>query len=463
MNRTVTDVLIAGCFNANFGRSYNVQLIGGAEEPLYLAADGDRSATIRYTRDYARSALHEIAHWCLAGGARRRLMDYGYWYSPPPRNAPAQRAFCTAEVAVQALEQRFCQACGVRFTVSLDNLDGAPELMAQFSVRVACRVRELCRDKMTGRANRMVELLRTLAPGPSRRMSPLYLFDGTLLFFRALYGVPDVFVDSRDRSVNGVRGYLQYLLATLGDNEVRYAAVAFDESLNTCWRNEFYPEYKANRPPADTNILFQLTLCRTLTEACGVSVLADLRYEADDIIATLATRARRDVVIISRDKDLQQLLSEKVSLLEPGSDNRRTSQDFTAKEGFAPNVFPDYQALTGDSIDNVPGVRAVGAKTAGKLVRSLGALENIYAQRERWPQTGIKATSRVAINLVAERERAFLFRRILRLERNAELAYSMSATRFVRPKRRVVAAVLDKLGLQRSLGSVLSRFAGEAG
>ncbi len=171
MNRPVTDVLIAGCFNANFGRPYNVQLIGGAQEPLYRAADGDRSATIRYTRDYARSALHEIAHWCLAGAARRRLVDYGYRYAPPPRNAPAQWAFCTAEVAVQALEQRFCQACGVRFSVSLDNLDGAPELMVEFSVRVAARARELCRGKMTSRANRMVELLCTLG-GPARDRPP---------------------------------------------------------------------------------------------------------------------------------------------------------------------------------------------------------------------------------------------------------------------------------------------------
>jgi len=271
-------------------------------------------------------------------------------------------------------------------------------------------------------------------------MNTLYLFDGTLLFFRALYGVPDVFVDAQRRSVNGVRGYLQYLLTTLTDNSVRCAVVAFDESLTTCWRNEFYPQYEANRPPADANIRFQLALCRTLTQACGVCVHADARYEADDIIATLAARASGDVVIISRDKDLQQLLSEKVSLLEPGSNARRNALDFVAKEGFEPAVFPDYQALTGDSIDNIPGVRGVGAKTAGKLVGKFGALENIYAQREY----------------------AFLFRRILRLEPDAELAYTRAKIHVNLPPQQEMRETLNGLGLLAGLGSALSRLPGES-
>lgn len=162
MSRTVTDLLIAGCFNANFGRSHNVRLVGGAKEPLYLAAAGHRPATIRYTRDYARSALHEIAHWCIAGAARCRQRDYGYWYLPPPRTAAAQQAFCAAEVAVQALEKCFSKACGVRFAVSLDNLDGGAELVTDFAEQVADRAQWLQSRNMPGRANRMVELLRAL-------------------------------------------------------------------------------------------------------------------------------------------------------------------------------------------------------------------------------------------------------------------------------------------------------------
>ena len=82
---------IAGCFNARFGRCYQVRLIGGAQEPLYLPAAGVDRAIIRYTRDYARSALHELAHWCLAGVRRRGRVDYGYWYQPPPRSPDQQQ------------------------------------------------------------------------------------------------------------------------------------------------------------------------------------------------------------------------------------------------------------------------------------------------------------------------------------------------------------------------------------
>lgn len=286
-------------------------------------------------------------------------------------------------------------------------------------------------------------------------MQPLWLFDGTLLFFRALYGLPDVFVDTTGRSINGVRGYLQYLRATLSRNDVRYAVVAFDESLNTCWRNDVYPQYKANRPPADDNIRFQIKRCRSLTEAVGIRVLADKRYEADDIIATLASRAKRDVVIVSRDKDLQQLLSSRVRLLAPGSDDFVGPQQFEEKEGFGPGMFPDYQALAGDSVDNVPGVKGVGDKTARRLVTTFGTLENIYDHRSRWLEAGIKESSKVAANLHEERDRAFLFRRILRLATNAELRYPRDITRVGRPKESEIRMQLKRLGLLESLGNVL--------
>ena len=125
---------------------------------------------------------------------------------------------------------------------------------------------------------------------------PLFLLDATLLFFRALYGMPDVFSDGEGRSVNGVRGYLSYLLNLLrgeGDTgiagPVRFCVAAFDESLTTCWRNARYPDYKANRPAADDNISYRLARSRQLTTALGIPVLADLEYEADDFIATRRT------------------------------------------------------------------------------------------------------------------------------------------------------------------------------
>lgn len=121
----LTDTEIAGCFNRGIGRLHGVRLIGGAAEPLYEPGFEDRPALIRYTRDYAASALHELAHWCIAGESRRRVTDYGYWYKPPPRSDREQAAFFRVEVPVQALEARLAAVCGLPFRVSMDDLTGA--------------------------------------------------------------------------------------------------------------------------------------------------------------------------------------------------------------------------------------------------------------------------------------------------------------------------------------------------
>jgi elongation factor P hydroxylase len=112
---------IAGRVNARIGRRAATLLVGGAEEPLYLPPSGRRPALIRYTRDHAQSALHEIAHWLLASPRRRNLVDYGLWYQPPPRSPADQARFYAAEVPVQALEMLLAGACGLPFRFSADN------------------------------------------------------------------------------------------------------------------------------------------------------------------------------------------------------------------------------------------------------------------------------------------------------------------------------------------------------
>ncbi len=112
---------IARRFNTTVGARYGVVLIGGADEPLYLPAQADCPAEIHYTRDYARSALHELAHWCIAGSRRRALADYGYWYEPPPRDAEARGRFFAVETRVQGLEYLFSRVAGIRFHVSVDD------------------------------------------------------------------------------------------------------------------------------------------------------------------------------------------------------------------------------------------------------------------------------------------------------------------------------------------------------
>ena len=297
----------------------------------------------------------------------------------------------------------------------------------------------------------------------SNAAEPLYLLDATLLFFRALYGMPDVFQDGQGRSVNGVRGYLSYLMNLLsggGDTgvsgPVRFCAAAFDESLTSCWRNERYPDYKANRPPADENISYQLARARELTERLGVPVLADLQYEADDYIATLAKKSRRPVRVISRDKDLQQLLDDRVRMLDPKDGVTRGPADFRAEFGFEPSLFPDYQAFVGDSVDNIPGIRGVGPKAAGALIGRFGALESVYQASDAWVEVGIKPTSKMSERLLSERDQAFLFRDILRLDADVPLSLTLAETRLTGADASGLRESLDDGQLRAGLGGSLS-------
>jgi elongation factor P hydroxylase len=157
--KALTDTEIAGCFNRALGRPYRVRLIGGSPEPLYLPGQHGWSV-IRYTRDYAASALHELAHWCIAGKARRRKVDYGYWYAPPPRSAAAQKAFAAVELPVQALESVLARTCGLDFQVSVDDVEGgSAELAEHFSMAVAHRAAGLDRGKLPPRARRLIDAL----------------------------------------------------------------------------------------------------------------------------------------------------------------------------------------------------------------------------------------------------------------------------------------------------------------
>jgi len=109
--------------NREVMQSCNTRLVGGFPEPFYRAADGDAPAEIQFTRNYERSALHELAHWCVAGNTRRQHDDYGYWYEPDGRSSEQQKLFFEVEVKPQAIESHFCDALQITFDVSVDNLD----------------------------------------------------------------------------------------------------------------------------------------------------------------------------------------------------------------------------------------------------------------------------------------------------------------------------------------------------
>ncbi len=152
---------ISELFATAFLATENTILVGGAAEPFYLPAANGLPAKIFYRDDYLRSALHEVAHWCVAGSHRRQLADYGYWYSPDGRDMNAQQAFFAVEAKPQAIEKHFCAALGVPFSPSIDNLnlDIPSADLAAFGARLQAWYEHYAAQGLPDRAARFAQLL----------------------------------------------------------------------------------------------------------------------------------------------------------------------------------------------------------------------------------------------------------------------------------------------------------------
>ena len=250
-----------------------------------------------------------------------------------------------------------------------------------------------------------------------------WLLDGSIYFFRGYFGMPETLVDDAGEPCGGIHGFASALVTALVRHPKSPGAVAFDESLGSCFPNELFSAYKANRAPPDDNIIYQFDQCARLCELLGVASYGSTRFEADDILATLASRCRNRCIIYSKDKDLRQLVSVKCTLRDLLSDAGFDAAEFCDEYGFEPALFPDYQALVGDSSDNVPGVPGFGPKTAGKLVASYGGLEAIFKSVERWSddKVGVPSRGKLADSLGAHAEQALEMREVLRLAKNVPL------------------------------------------
>ncbi len=214
----------------------------------------------------------------------------------------------------------------------------------------------------------------------------LYLVDGSGYIFRAYHALPPLTRKSDGLPIGAVSGYCNMLYKLLADmtdeHEPTHLAVIFDHSGKS-FRNDLYPEYKANRPPAPEDLIPQFPLVREATRAFNVPCIELEGYEADDLIASYARaveKAGGDCVIISSDKDLMQLVSDRVALFDTMKNKRIARAEVIEKFGVPPEKVIDVQALAGDSVDNVPGVPGIGVKTAAQLIEEFGDVETLLAR-----------------------------------------------------------------------------------
>ena len=250
------------------------------------------------------------------------------------------------------------------------------------------------------------------SPRPART---LYLVDASLYVFRAWHSMPDDFRDAEGWPTNAVHGFARFLLELLDRARPQHIAIAFDEALDSCFRNELYPAYKANREPAPEELRRQFGHCRALCVALGLSVLGHRQYEADDLIGSACVGARAHgfrTVIVSADKDLSQLLGDHDEQWDFARGQRWGADGVPARHGVQARQMADYLALCGDAVDNIPGVPGIGAKTAAALLAHFDTLDALLARVEEIPFLRMRGAKACAERLRQHRDQALLCRQL---------------------------------------------------
>jgi len=276
---------------------------------------------------------------------------------------------------------------------------------------------------------------------------PVHLVDASFFVFRAYYSVGIEMTDGDGQPVNALYGFGRFLGDLIEEAKPAHLAVAFDESLSSSFRNEIYPAYKANREPAPPELKRQFGLCRELCRLLGIAEFSSPRYEADDIIGTIATRLRgsgHHAVLITRDKDLAQLVRDGDHYWDYAGERRYGYDEIEREFGVRPERMADYLALTGDAVDNIPGVPGVGPKTASALLREFASLEEIYDGLDRVAGLPIRGAGRLPEKLRAHRDAAWFARRLTTIACDMPLDVSLQSLARRKPDLSALNAFYDQ-------------------
>ncbi len=266
--------------------------------------------------------------------------------------------------------------------------------------------------------------------------APVCLIDASIYIFRYYFSLPDRwFAPATGFGTAAVYGYTGFLLALMERVRPRYLAACFDESLGSGFRHQLYPDYKASRALPDEALAFQLAACRKVTECLGIASFACQTYEADDLLGSLYRRCRRQrapVAILTRDKDLGQLLRRDQDFLwDYAADQRHYAADIEQRFGVPPAALVDYLALVGDPGDDIPGVPGVGAKTAAVLLQAFGSIDVMLRRLDEVAGLPLRGASGLAGKLDTYREQMFLARQLATIVTEAPTVQSV---RELRPK-----------------------------
>ena len=261
-------------------------------------------------------------------------------------------------------------------------------------------------------------------------MSKLVLVDGHSILNRAFYGVPDL-TNAAGLHTNAIYGFLNILFKILDEESPDYLTVAFDVKAPT-FRHEMFEAYKGTRKPMPEELREQVPVMKEVLQAMGIRIIEQAGYEADDLLGTIAKRAEAegiDVSLVSGDRDLLQIATDRIRIRIPKTKGGRTeienyyAADVEAKYQVNPVQFIDLKALMGDTADNIPGVPKVGEKTATDLMVQFGSLDGIYEHIDEVTKKSIKES------LIQNKDLAYLSRELATIKIDSPLTYTLEEAR----------------------------------
>ena len=289
----------------------------------------------------------------------------------------------------------------------------------------------------------------------------IYLIDASVFVWRSYHSVPIALVDLDGNPVNALHGFGRFLGDLIERVRPSHIAVAFDATLSGSFRTRLFPAYKANRDPAPADLKKQFGLCRYLCEALGITSFASGEYEADDVVGTLATRMRaagQNVTLVTRDKDLAQLIRPGDEYWDYIGELRFRYDQIADRFGVLPERMACFLALTGDAVDNIPGVPGVGRKTASMLFRHFESLAHLYDDLDRVLKLKqLRNPGFVCGQLRDHRDSAFLARRLTEIACDMPLDVEMSQLRRRPPDLDALNTFYDTVGFGRLLRNQAER------
>ena len=283
----------------------------------------------------------------------------------------------------------------------------------------------------------------------------LYLIDVSALAYRSFYAfITNPLKNSKGEETSAIYGFASHILRLIKDCKPTHIAFVKDLPKKT-FRHEMYAEYKAHRKPMPDSLRTQLPMIDIFVGKSGLRTVALEGYEADDVMATLAKQAKAkgmQVFIVTRDKDMMQLVDDDIFLFELGKNNQSSeimgAKEVKTKMGVPPEKIIDYLSLIGDASDNVPGVAKIGPKTAVELLETYGTLEKIYKNVDSITKKGLRE------NLKNDRENAFLSQKLVTLQMDLTLPLDLDALKYPGMDSDSLTAFLEEYELKSLLRMV---------